>query len=114
MSLNLEGFRIEIARAMYEDSIGGLKGAPGWFEQQADVRDGFIKLAAAGLAKVFEKDPKDLVEFFAGHVLATSLGCGDELTDWIDGETVLCGKKDRAQHKILCADCKVKALTHET
>lgn len=107
MSINHDGLRIEVARAMYDDSIGHLKGAPSWFEQSPQVRDGFLKLATVCFVTLWKKDVKDLVAFWCDHAWKSVPGCGNRVND------DCCGDRINSK-KIVCSECKMEALLHDT
>lgn len=106
MPLNLEGLRIEVARAMYDDSMGSMEGSPSWFNLPDEVKAGFLKFAGVCFAKLWEKDTKDVVDFFCGHVWKVLPGCG------VPTGTSHCGDRLNGK-KIMCNNCKNEVLFHE-
>lgn len=63
MKLTLGILRLEIAKWLYADTLGG--GSPdGWMLAEQDIRDGFEKMAGKCLQVLLTKKPIDLIEFF--------------------------------------------------
>ncbi len=66
MSLKLEALRRECGKKIYNKTMkAGMLNTP-WHELAPEVRQGFELMAGEVFAVLFDKHPKDVIEFFTG------------------------------------------------